>query len=159
MWLTSRLVSSDGMKPRKKAGLDVVGSQAFHIKRIVDAGVARVKPNKAIRSLCRRLKLVGAVVGVNEFQLRLLRIASKRIPALQHLQAAHGQSESFHFSGGAVTHGRVAARQNQRQVVIVTAKPGATRENHQQGQQQCAGKEFARGQDQSSTVVHSGPVV
>ena len=65
---------------RKDIGARRVGRKAFHIIGVVCVGVLWVQPNEAVSRLNGRLVLEGAVVSVNQFELRLFCVFTKRIP-------------------------------------------------------------------------------
>ena len=74
-----------GDKTREESRFNVVRGQSFHVIGVVDAGMPRVQTDKSIGGLIRSRKFVSAVMSVDEFQLRLLSVLTKRVPALQPL--------------------------------------------------------------------------
>ncbi|MCY1532849.1 hypothetical protein D9M68_681440 [compost metagenome] len=63
---------------------------ALHVVGVVDVGVLRVQADEALGGGTRGLGLHVLVVGVDQFQLRLLGIAAERIAGFQRLQLADG---------------------------------------------------------------------
>ena len=67
------------------------GGQALHVVGVVDARVLRMQANKAVCRLHGGLGLKGAIVRVDQFQLRLLGVATERVARFQRLEGADGQ--------------------------------------------------------------------
>ena len=88
-----------------EAGKDVfvtgIGRQALHVIGVVDVRVLRVQADEAISCLHRGFVLIGTIMGIDQFKLRLFGVLAKGVARLQQLQAANRQVK--------IAVGRVAA--------------------------------------------------
>ena len=82
-----------------------------------------MKPNKAICGFGGGLELIGAIVSVYQLQLRLLGVATKRVTALEHLQAAHREAEVLILEVALRFPVELLLSGVGNQIVVIAAKP------------------------------------
>src|SRR5690606_31142624 len=81
-----------GQEVAKKVAALGQGRKALDVIGVIDIGMARMEADKAIRSAHGGLVVSGAVVGVDQLQLRLLGIGAKRKLRFEALQVLDGYS-------------------------------------------------------------------